>query len=175
MYTYNIHWYQKCGPSCHWCLERCFPEYFITLWTMLSHKFKKEKWSWNFAFILWILEEYYMNILKIFYQPVDDAKLQIKKRRNKSFMYFMNISRIFYEYCWIFYGYFITQRTMLSHKLEKGEKILGSLHFVGTFSWGETTSLAPLILFLWIFSLTSFVSNTYNSFHGFWVSWMTKN
>ena len=122
-----------------------------------------------------IFYEYFKNILWIFYHPVDDAKLQIKKRRNKSFMYFMNISRTFYEYCWIFYEYFITQRTMLSHKLEKGEIIRGSSHFVRTFSWGETTSLAPLILFLWIFSLTSFVSNTYNSFHGFWVSWMTKN
>ena len=53
--------------------------------------------------------------------------------------------------------YSIIQWTMPSHKLEKGEIILGSLHFVGTFSWGETTSSAPLILFLWIFSLTSFV------------------
>ena len=88
--------------------------------------------------------------------------------------YFRNVSltssgycKILYENRWIFYEYFITMWTMLSHKLEKGEIILGSLHFVGTYSWGETTSLAPLILFLWIFSLTSFVSNTYNGFHGF--------
>ena len=108
----------------------------------------------------------------IFYHPVDDAKPQIQKGEIvlEVCIYLMNILRIFYEYLWIFYH----PEDDVKPEIKKGEIILGSLHFVGTFSWGETTSSAPLILFLWIFSLTSFVWNTFNGFHRFWVSWITK-